>query len=508
MEPQPEPDHAGNTLTQSPQFLQALLAASVDMLTVSDRTGRITYASPATERVSGYTVAEFMDRHPFETIHPDDRPACEAAFARLLVTPGLSVTVQHRIQHKHGSWRWLEGTFTSLFDDPVVGGLVATLHDITTRKQMEDQVRRTEAEVRLITDSVPCLISYVDQAERYQFVNAGYEAWFQRPRDQFVGCRVQDVVGAAYPVIMPYVRRALAGEHVTFEDTLHYPDTPRTVLVQYVPDRDARGAVRGFYALVTDITDRKQTEDALADAYAAEQVARAAAEAALQTRDHFLSIASHELRTPLAALTGYTHLLRTGLAHGKGGMERIADIIQRQAQRLTTLIDQLLDVSRLQQGQFALVCHPVDLVVLVAQVVEETRVTLPEATPHRIDIYTPDTPVMIAGDASRLEQVILNLLSNAVKYSTRGGPISIRVVPTATDVVVEVEDQGIGIPQDAHTRLFEQFYRARNGEAQASGLGLGLYIAGEIVHRHGGRIEVESTEGAGSTFRVVLPLLV
>src|SRR5215210_1618629 len=121
----------------------ALLANVADMVTISDRDGKCLYASPATELVSGYTPEEFMVRNPFDSIHPDDLHRCEEALARLANSPGLSLDFEHRVRHKNGDLRWVEGTFTSLFDDPDVGGLLATVRDITERKRVEEKSRRT-----------------------------------------------------------------------------------------------------------------------------------------------------------------------------------------------------------------------------------------------------------------------------------------------------------------------------------------------------------------------------
>jgi len=272
------------------------------------------------------------------------------------------------------------------------------------------------------------------------------------------------------------------------------------------PLYSADGTHLGFTKVSRDLTVRKQAEDDRARALAEAEAARAEAEAALQTRDQFLSIASHELRTPLTSLLGYAHLLPQAAARGSGKAEQMTARIVRQAQRLNGLIDQLLDVSRLQRGQFVVARRPLNVAALVGQVVDEVRVTLLPSSPHTIALAVPDQPVIIDGDAERLEQVLHNLLSNAIKYSPQGGAVCVAVTRTATEAVVEVTDGGIGIPADAQARLFDPFYRAPNVGGQASGFGLGLHIVREIVARHGGRIAVESTERVGSTFRVVLPL--
>ena len=280
----------------------------------------------------------------------------------------------------------------------------------------------------------------------------------------------------------------------------------RTLWCRWALDRDAQGRPGAILTTYNDITERKRADAALAQASAAEQVARAA-EAALKARDQFLSIASHELRTPLTSLIGYTYLLPTVAAQGPHHLASMTERIIQQAQRLNRLIDQMLDVSRLQQGQFAIDPHPTDLAAVVAQVVDAARATQPSDPKHTIALRRPDEPLVVLGDAERLEHVIVNLLTNAVKYSPAGGPVQVRVGHTATDAIVEVEDRGIGIPAADQARLFEPFYRASNVREQASGFGVGLHIVREIMQRHNGRIEVVSTEGQGSTFRVVVPLL-
>jgi PAS domain S-box-containing protein len=129
---------------------RALLANVADMVTISDRDGSIIYASPATRNVSGYTPREFMERNPFDSIHPEDRPRCEEALIRLVNSPGLSLELEHRVKHKDGTWRWVEGTFTSLFDDPDVGGLLATVRDITGRKKAEAALQKSEERQALL----------------------------------------------------------------------------------------------------------------------------------------------------------------------------------------------------------------------------------------------------------------------------------------------------------------------------------------------------------------------
>jgi signal transduction histidine kinase len=185
----------------------------------------------------------------------------------------------------------------------------------------------------------------------------------------------------------------------------------------------------------------------------------------------------------------------------------MAGSIGRQVERLSQLIGELLDVTRLQRGQFALETQPLDFAALVARVVDEMTLALSESDPHpAIRLLPPEAAVPVWGDPFRLEAVVQNLVSNAVKYSPDGGTVRVRVGSQGSEAILEVTDQGIGIPEEAQAHLFEPFYRAGNVGARTTGFGIGLYIVHEIVARHGGRITVSSTEGQGSTFRVTLPL--
>jgi two-component system CheB/CheR fusion protein len=283
--------------------------------------------------------------------------------------------------------------------------------------------------------------------------------------------------------------------------------TGQHFLVRITPYRTGSNRIDGVVLTFVDISERKQAEDELARAYAAEQSARSTIEKALYTRDQFLSIASHELRTPMTALLGYARLLHQAILRGQGDLLKMVERVVKQTKRLDALIDQLLDVSRLQRGQFSIEHNPIDLTALGAHVVADFRDTLPLATADAIRLASPVEPIMVLGDAARLEQVLFNLLSNAIKYSSSGATVQMHIVRTDSEAVLEVIDQGIGIPANVQNDIFAPFFRAANIGSQTSGFGLGLYIVQEIVQRHGGQIEVESVERVGSTFRVRLPLL-
>lgn len=236
-----------------------------------------------------------------------------------------------------------------------------------------------------------------------------------------------------------------------------------------------------------------ERDDALADA-----------RAALAVRDQFLTIAAHELRTPLTALKGNLQLAGRTLGRADG-VERAAAMVARangQVDRLTKLIGDLLDVSRLADGQIQIERRPVRIDELIRDAVETAAASAPDRE-YRLDLAEGETTAI--ADESRIEQVLINLLENAHKYSPLEAPITIALHAQAETVTIAITDRGIGVPEREQARIFERFHRSSNVDRNVSGLGLGLYIAGEIVRAHGGTLGVASGADAGSTFTVTLP---
>ena len=230
-------------------------------------------------------------------------------------------------------------------------------------------------------------------------------------------------------------------------------------------------------------------------------------EAALRARDGLLAVAAHELKTPLTTVIGYTQTLQLRAAREGQLSRRDQDtlrLIAAQAKRLHTLLDSVLDLARLRNGQTPIARQVLDLAALARQVVADAHLTAPR---HLVELHGSSEPVVILGDSVRLEQVLRNLLDNAVKYSPADGVISVCVEQRNQEAILTISDQGIGIPEEARAQLFERFYRANNLDPRRiQGTGIGLSIVGEIVALHGGVVEVDSAEGQGSTFTIRLPL--
>jgi signal transduction histidine kinase len=236
-----------------------------------------------------------------------------------------------------------------------------------------------------------------------------------------------------------------------------------------------------------------------------------ALKAAEQQKDDFIATAAHELRSPLTTLIGYTEMLRQQTAASEGAelaewQVEALETIAHDTMQVVSLANDLLDVTRLEAGQLELYCYSANLAHLIQRVVTRLQNS---SKAHTLVVEAPPAPILVNMDTRRIEQVLHNLISNAIKYSPQGGQVLIIVREHQDNGVAEIAvcDQGIGIPASQQGRIFSRFFRADNARMQAiEGTGLGLYLCRELIHRHGGRIGFESTEGQGSTFSFTLPL--
>ncbi len=287
-------------------------------------------------------------------------------------------------------------------------------------------------------------------------------------------------------VELPPLHLSLRGQTVrNFEHQITRRDGETTWLnVSSAPLFDRGGSIHGAVAGFQDVSERRRLE---------------------QAKDEFLAVTAHELRTPVTALLGYTNLLVKRAELGDWGDRDLHALrmIETQAQRLTQLVNGLIDVSRVQTGSIELQRVRVELRALIEQSAAAARA---QAVDHTIVVDASEHPVHVFGDPQRLDQIVTQLIGNALKYSPWGG--TVRVGVWANDVAhITVTDDGIGIPDQAIPQLFDRFYRATNVDSdRISGLGIGLYLAKELVAAHGGAISVRSKQGEGTTFEIQLPL--
>ncbi len=259
------------------------------------------------------------------------------------------------------------------------------------------------------------------------------------------------------------------------------------------------GRLVGFAKILRNRTDlREQVETLRNHAAALDQASR--------RKDQFLSTLSHELRNPLAPLTHALHILRASVP-ANGDVDFALRVIERQAELLRRLVDDLLDFSRLGAGKVRLEREAIVLDEVLRRAVDDTR-TLFARRRQRVELLLPAAGTRVSGDAGRLHQVFVNLLDNAAKYTPPGGRVWVKASTEGDEAVVKVEDNGMGIPHDMQPRIFELFTQVEAARSLAQGgLGIGLALVKDLVALHGGSVQVRSDgEGRGSEFTVRLPL--
>jgi signal transduction histidine kinase len=267
----------------------------------------------------------------------------------------------------------------------------------------------------------------------------------------------------------------------------------RWVSAVYTPTHDSSGNVDGWVAVVLDITERRQLENALKDSD--------------RRKDEFLATLAHELRNPLAPIKSSVAILKT-LGSSNADLIASRDVIERQVHHMARLLDDLLDVNRITTGKLELRREPTSLADLVETAVETSRPII-DARSHELTVSLPDEPILLHADPVRMAQVFSNLLNNAAKYTDRGGRIWLTAERQGSDVLIWVKDNGIGITAEMLRRVFDMFTQESPAlERSDGGLGIGLSLVKGLVELQGGSITAKSEgPGRGSEFLVRLPIL-
>ncbi len=386
--------------------------------------------------------------------------------------------------------------------------------EIIDRQQVEIALRQSEEQLRLITNALPVLIAYVDDRECYQFNNQAYVDWLGQSLTAIHGSPMRRVWGEdCYRRMQLHIDKALAGDIVTYENEIQLQDrTTRSVSINYIPHIDSDDVVKGFFALTSDISDRKAIE---------------------RMKDEFISVVSHELRTPLTSLHSALKILVTGRLGvlTKDGQQFLA-MADENTERLVRLVNSVLDLQRIESGAVTMekqACTATDLMIQSVDAMQAM------AQQHEITLVNQPLDIQLWVDADYIVQALTNLISNAIKFSAPGGNVWLTVArqeqpskptpkgrkstkskaskaskssPVSIEVLFQVRDEGQGIPDNKLETIFERFQQVDSSDSRKKGgTGLGLTICRKIIEQHGGKIWVDSTIGVGSTFSFTLPAI-
>ena len=476
------------TLLESETRFRSLTELSSDWYWEQDRELRMSFQSSGFARRSGTTSDRVLGKHRWE--EPNRYPLSgtwDEHRAMLEARQPFRDFEYVRIADNG------EKFYVSLSGVPIYdaagnfNGYRGVGTNITERKRAEQALRDSERELRQLTNAVPAVISYADAQERMCLCNNAMARLLGRTPEMIINRTMREIFGEdRYRVLEPHVRRALAGEEAHFERTqITDQGDVRHLAVQYAPRRNERGEVEGFYTLATDITEIRRLE---------------------RLKSEFVSTVSHELRTPLTSIRGSLGLLSGGVGgelpdKAKG----LIEIAKNNCERLIRLINDMLDIEKIESGNMTFNLRPVELMELIDQV---ARANDGFADQHgvRLQVTAAVPGARVQGDGDRLAQVLTNLISNACKFSPAGSSVDIAITKLDERLRVEVADHGPGIADEFRKRIFQKFSQAdATSTRKEGGTGLGLSISKAIIERLGGAIGFHSEPGKGATFYFELP---
>ena len=373
--------------------------------------------------------------------------------------------------------------------------------EINDRLQAEAALRRSEEQLRLIANGLPVLIAYVDKQQRYRFNNEVYQTWLGLSPTKIHNSHLKKVHGEEeYQNICGYVETVLSGKTVNYEtDIMLLDGCLHSLNVTYIPhfNEQQKTLVQGFFALTSDISDRKAIE---------------------RMKDEFISVVSHELRTPLTSIHSSLKILATGkLGNLSSKGQRMLNIADEQTERLVRLVNNVLDLQSIQSGKVKMnktACKATELMIEAAQTMQTM------AQEHGVQLFAESVNFMVWADRDYIVQTLTNLLSNAIKFSPPDSKVwlsakrkhqrnTTKGKKSIPYIVFEVKDQGQGIPANQLETIFERFQQVDSSDSRKKGgTGLGLAICRQIIEEHGGKIWAESLSGKGSTFYFTLPAVI
>ena len=522
--PKPLRSEDGNPHSENDVFTLLVNAVVDYAIFALDSNGYVMTWNPGARRLKGYEAHEIVGSHFSRFYTPEDisrqHPQHELELA---VLKGAYEEEGWRVR-KDGGRFWASVTITALVDsDGQLRGFGKVTRDLTDRRRAEEQLRESEERFRLIIEGVKdYAIFMLDPSGRVSTWNEG--------ATRIKGYEAHEIIGRHFSIFYPLedawkptfeIQQTLAnGRFEDFGWRLRKDGSRFWANVLITAIRDKHGKLLGFSKVTRDLTDKKLAEDKLLEAHRSlerrvlertEQLERAKqdAEEVIKARDRFLSIASHELKTPLTALLlqiqGRKLLMQRTKDEAAFSFERLWQMWQndeRQVRRLDRLVDDMLDTSRLAIGRLSMKPEAADLCGIVTEVLNRFAPQL-EAANMPLTVIAPRA-VRGRWDPYRIEQVVTNIVANAIKYG-QAKPLRVEVTEQDGRARVAIRDQGNGIRREDRERIFKEFERI-SSEHAVGGLGLGLFIAKEIVCAHGGKIWVNSEFGHGAEFIFELPL--
>jgi PAS domain S-box-containing protein len=483
---------AARALLESERRYRAVVESLSEMVCRFRPDGTIQFVNSAYASARGRTAEEMVGQNFWNFIPREDQAGVRAMLAGL--TPqNPQARIENRFETTEGT-RWTLWTNRALtFDaDGRASEVQSTGVDITDRRRAEQALRTEEEKFRLLADTIPQL-AWMARPDGHIF-------WYNKRWYEYTGKTPQEMEGWGWqsvhdPHVLPQVLERWkatieSGDSFDMVFPLLGADGQfRPFLTRVNPLRDARGQLLFWFGTNTDISEIKRMEQALLDAD--------------RRKDEFLAILSHELRNPLAPIKNFVSVLRAR----RGAPEVLSEalpVLDRQVGHLVRLVDDLLDVARINRGDIVLQRRLIPLGEIVTAAVETSQ-PLIEARNHQLAVNLSCSGIHVLGDPVRLAQVLANVLNNAASYTPAGGRIEVVAQVEAGRAVLRVRDNGPGFSPETARHMFELFVRGNDVRNHPAGFGIGLALARRLVQMHGGSIEAFSA-GQGSEFVIQLPV--
>lgn len=486
-------------LVDARRFLEYVIESSPGVILRSSLPERVpTYISPNVARIVGYRPEEVLGVPQFwvQHVHPDDLPRVASIISAVLEDRIPEGTVEYRFRDAQGNWRWFSSVVRPERDaDGHMVGLLGYGVDVTERVEAEARSRAADRRYRLLAAHFPDgSVGLFDHDLRFTIIDGAGLARVGQSRELLEGKTIFETLPPdLIAQIEPLYRSALAGQPAE-ADVAFFGNV---YSVRTLPVEDDTGQIIGGMVVTQDITERRRAAEAV-------EQARHAAEQATQAKTEFLSRMSHELRTPLNAILGFSQLLAMDTTTPE--QRESLRYIEKAGHHLLALINEVLDIARIESGRLSLSVEPVRAPEVISEALD---LIAPLAAQHDIRLDPPPAACdrFVLADRQRLKQVLLNLLSNAVKYNIPGGSVGISCEPAGDGrFAIRVRDTGYGIPLELADRVFTPFERLGAEQRGVEGTGLGLALCKALIEAMRGRITLESVPGAGTTVSIELPL--
>ena len=488
-----ELDAALLELAQRGKELGVLVASVQDLIFRTDAAGRLAFLNTRWRAVTGRPLEDLLGRPLARVVGDGSREQAEALFATATATDSQPRRARLALTAPDGTPRQLDITVVPLHVDGQLTGFAGSAVDVTDALRAERLLTEQLAYNERLVDAMPLPISLVDTHGRLLAVNQAWEQFHGRHKTDAIGSLADEAVRSA----AADAALQLDGGRARQETTLRAGDgSTRDVLLTHVAVVDAAHGP----ALLTVAMDISEFRDA----ERATRQARDLAEQASRAKSEFVANISHELRTPLQSILGFSELgtARSGAQPRLQGM--FADVHEA-GQRMLALVNDLLDVSKIENRESSLQLETGDLREWMQAVVQELK-PLWEHKRLAVTLDGGAQPLTVRADPLRLQQVMRNVLANAIKFSQPDTRIELSAAAGARgSVELAVRDHGPGIPEAELEKVFEAFVQSSQTRHNPGGTGLGLAISRKIVQAHGGRIWAENAGGGGCVFRIVLP---